>query len=360
MDLSPAVVIDNGTRGFRPGLASSPEPVPFPEFSSLETTRYFRHARIVDFQHVEEYWKQAFELLKVNPTDCSVLLTERPQNHPSVREKVAEIMYEHFQVPYMYLQTPSLLKLLISNFTNGTHAIDGAVLDLGHSIFTCTLFDEATPTLTYKNQFCDSTRYGGYDITRNLMDAVIHGNHLNARSFPFETAESVKHQLAYVKENPKQADPSHTAEYTLPDGTEIQLSDELFSFSEQFFHSGIGDFEIPLQSIVATQLLKYIQAKAKKPTLLITGGCAMMKGLAERIKYELQNYADELHPDRHPFKSMEFKIADDPINDAWLGGASLASLDAFRPTFCLSKADYEESGSAALLAKFAASNVLSS
>ena len=183
-------------------------------------------------------------------------------------------------------------------------------------------------------------------------------NQNNRMKISFETAESLKHQFASVNENPTEAVPSHTTQATLPDGTEIQLSDEMLSFPEQFFHSGTGDYEVPLQSIVAKQLMRYITAKTKKPTLLISGGCAKMKGFVQRIKYELQNYSDEHHPQKHPLRSLNIEVSADPINDAWQGGAILASIADYLPVLSLSKADYEESGETALYQKFEATNVL--
>ena len=57
------------------------------------------------------------EKLKINPTECKILLTEAPMNPAKNREKMVEIMFEKygFQGVYVAIQVPFSLMVSVSH-----------------------------------------------------------------------------------------------------------------------------------------------------------------------------------------------------------------------------------------------------
>ena len=57
-----------------------------------------------DWDLMERFWEQCiFKYLRAEPEDHFFLLTEPPLNTPENREYTAEIMFESFNVPGLYI-----------------------------------------------------------------------------------------------------------------------------------------------------------------------------------------------------------------------------------------------------------------
>ena len=68
-------------------------------------TKYpIRHGIVEDWDLMERFWEQCiFKYLRAEPEDHYFLLTEPPLNTPENREYTAEIMFESFNVPGLYI-----------------------------------------------------------------------------------------------------------------------------------------------------------------------------------------------------------------------------------------------------------------
>ena len=68
-------------------------------------TKYpIRHGVVEDWDLMERFWEQCiFKYLRAEPEDHYFLLTEPPLNTPENREYTAEIMFESFNVPGLYI-----------------------------------------------------------------------------------------------------------------------------------------------------------------------------------------------------------------------------------------------------------------
>ena len=63
-----------------------------------------RHGVVEDWDLMERFWEQCiFKYLRAEPEDHYFLLTEPPLNTPENREYTAEIMFETFNVPGLYI-----------------------------------------------------------------------------------------------------------------------------------------------------------------------------------------------------------------------------------------------------------------
>jgi actin-related protein len=77
---------------------------------------------------MEHIYRYIFDQLKVNPKEHPVLLTEAPLNPIQNRRKLAEMMFETFNVPSLFFQSTSVLSLYARGMTTGV------VLDIGDGV----------------------------------------------------------------------------------------------------------------------------------------------------------------------------------------------------------------------------------
>ncbi|KNC81360.1 hypothetical protein SARC_06306, partial [Sphaeroforma arctica JP610] len=74
-----------------------------------------RHGIVENWDLMERYWEQAiFKYMRAEPEDHYFLLTEPPLNTPENREYTAEIMFESFNVPGLYIAVQAVLALAAS------------------------------------------------------------------------------------------------------------------------------------------------------------------------------------------------------------------------------------------------------
>ena len=147
-DHKAAVVIDNGTGYTKMGFAGNVEPqyiIPtvcaskadeggvagkrdgvedldfyigdsaFANSSTHQINYPIRGGLIDNWDNMERVWQRCmFEYLRCEPEEHHVLLTEPPLNPPENREYTAEIMFETFNVPGMYIAVQAVLALAAS------------------------------------------------------------------------------------------------------------------------------------------------------------------------------------------------------------------------------------------------------
>lgn len=71
-----------------------------------------RHGIVEDWDLMERFWEQCiFKYLRAEPEDHYFLLTEPPLNTPENREYTAEIMFESFNIPGLYIAVQASLRL---------------------------------------------------------------------------------------------------------------------------------------------------------------------------------------------------------------------------------------------------------
>ena len=73
------------------------------------------HGIVRDWEGMERLWEHTFDKeLRVNIEEHPVLLTVAPLNPRINREKMAEIMFEAFDIPAMYVAIQAVLSLYAS------------------------------------------------------------------------------------------------------------------------------------------------------------------------------------------------------------------------------------------------------
>ncbi|OTF73114.1 actin-related 3-like protein, partial [Euroglyphus maynei] len=156
-----------------------------------------RHGIVEDWDLMERYWEQCiFRYLRAEPEDHYFLLTEPPLNTPENREYTAEIMFETFNVPGLYIAVQAVLALAAS-WTNrqiGERTLTGIVIDSGDGVTHCIPVAEG-----YIIGSCiKHIPIAGRNITYFIQ------NLLREREFgipaeqSLETAKAIKERFCYV------------------------------------------------------------------------------------------------------------------------------------------------------------------
>lgn len=96
-----------------------------------------RHGIVEDWDLMERFWEQCiFKYLRAEPEDHYFLLTEPPLNTPENREYTAEIMFESFNVPGLYIAVQAVLALTASwvSKSKSQRSLTGTVIDSGDGV----------------------------------------------------------------------------------------------------------------------------------------------------------------------------------------------------------------------------------
>jgi len=106
--------------------------------SSTHQVNYpIRHGLIENWDNMERLWQRCiFDKLRCDPEDHYFLLTEPPLNTPENREYTAEIMFETFNVPGLYIAVQAVLALAASwtKKDASERTLTGTVVDSGDGV----------------------------------------------------------------------------------------------------------------------------------------------------------------------------------------------------------------------------------
>jgi actin-related protein 3 len=394
----PTVVIDNGTGYTKMGYAGNDQPnfiVPsliatnadekassqrqpladldfyIGDEARVQRANYnvdypIRHGIIENWDNMEKFWQRCiFEHLKCDPEEHPFLLTEPPLNTPENREYTAEIMFETFNVPSLYIAVQAVLALCASllNQKDGNKGnVTGTVIDSGDGV------THVIPVVEgYVIGSCiKHIPLAGRDVTNFMLQQLRDRGEPIPPHDALNVAKMIKERYCYVcpdivKEyNKYDADSKkikqfvgtnrrNNQEYTIDVGYERFLGPELF-FSPEIFSS---DFTETLPSVVD----KTIQAcpidtrRSLYKYIALSGGSTMYKHFTNRLQRDIRkttdaryNAAKAKYPDLD-LTPTEVNVIAHPFQRfaVWFGGSMLASLPDFQ-TFFHTKAEYEEQG----------------
>ncbi|GLU09672.1 hypothetical protein SLE2022_265190 [Rubroshorea leprosula] len=350
-----------------------------------------------------DIWSHLFSsLLHVNPSTSSLLLTEPLFSLPSIQRSTDELVFEDFGFNSLFVaDSPSLVHLY-----EASHRPDGLVskaqcslvVDCGFS------FTHAAPvfqnfTLNYAVKRID---LGGKALTNYLKELVSY-RAVNVMDETF-IMDDVKEKLCFVSLDPERdlqmaRKPGRQnllrCTYVLPDGvshtkgfvkdseaaqrylaltdgvsrrpvearkemdqteaaeksedrrridltkTEFDLTNERFLVPEMIFQpADLGMNEAGLAECIVRAVNSchpYLHPVLYE-SIILTGGSTLFPRFAKRLEKDLR----PLVPDDYHVK---ITTQEDPILGVWRGGSLLASSPDFE-SICVTKAEYEELGSA--------------
>lgn len=186
---------------------------------------------VTDWEDMERIWEHTFiNELRVMPEEHAVLLTEPPLNPKKNREKMAEIMFEVFKTPSMYIAIEAVLSLYASGRTTGI------VLDSGdgvsHIVPICEGY--SLPHAVVRLELA------GRDLTARMAKMLTERAYAFRTTAEMEIVRDLKEQLCYVALDYDQElintnEKSIEKTFELPDGQIVRIGNERFRCPEVIF-----------------------------------------------------------------------------------------------------------------------------
>lgn len=306
--------------------------------SKLEIMNFsspIKKGEIVDWDKYETLMHYIFySELKVVPEEMSILITESPLNPKENRAKLAETLFETFNVERIYIANSAMLGLYSYGKTSGI------VLDSGFGITTSVPVYEGYP-LPHASL---KMTFGGENLSESLLSLIHHHIHKSYKGVKGRLlADDIKEKLGYVALNSEEEEKHYLdhlgneTEYTLPDGSKLKLGAELFKHTESLFRPQIED-QVSIPQFILSSLAKCdndIESELKE-NICLTGGTTLLRGFADRLKNEL---LQNLNSD-----SFNLIYSQERQFSNWIGGSIVSSLNNFSYMW-VSKQEYDETGS---------------
>mmetsp|Transcript_18334 Transcript_18334/g.32785 ORF Transcript_18334/g.32785 Transcript_18334/m.32785 type:complete len:427 (+) Transcript_18334:109-1389(+) len=309
--------------------------------------------RVVDggWDAMELLWEHIYSKNNLNAKmdEHPVLLTEPPHNPTSHREQLAELFFETFRSPALFVAPPAVLSLYASGRTTGV------VLDVGEGVTHCIPVYEghALPHSIVRSDVA------GSDVTRRLQLLLRKGGLAFSTTAESDFCSTMKEEVCYVSNVPTKEDGDYDsggsnnnnnggdaaakAQYQLPDGQVVDLASERHRSSEVLFNpSLIGSEERPVHDVLLTSILRSDMDLRSTlfSNVVLSGGTTLLPGFGDRLLYEARSRAPE---------RTRIRISAPPERkeSAWVGGSILASLATFKNMW-VGRSEYEEYGSSIL------------
>lgn len=246
---------------------------------------------------------------------------------------------------------PAVLSLYASGRTTGV------VLDVGEGVTHCIPVYEgyALPHSIVRSDLA------GMDVTKRLQLLLRKSGLAFSTTAELDFSSKMKEDVCYVSNVPPTKRDSDydtdigigsggvgaastkdasKAQYQLPDGQVVHLSNERHRSSEVLFQpSLIGSEERPIHDVLLTSILQSdMDLRCTLfSNIVLSGGSTLLPGLGDRLLYEVRSRAPE---------RTRIRISAPPERkeSAWVGGSILASLATFKNMW-VGRSEYEEYGS---------------
>ena len=269
-----------------------------------------------------------FDELNADPHEHPLLLTESIMAPKASRERMAQTAFESLKVQKFYVASQSVLSLYASGRTTGIS------LTCGYEVISCCPIYEGYP----EPHAVLKSGFGGKQLTEYMSSLL-------SNKYTLDVCEDIKAKLCIVSINDTidtHKDTKEVSKYTLPDGKEIEIEDEvLLRCGEALFQPKLlkvdGD---GIDRMVYNSTMK-VSVSIRRDlfrNVIMSGGTSMIKGFQER----LEKGVTALSP-----STIESKIiaAEERQYFAWIGGSILGSLSTFEAMW-IEKSEYDEYGPA--------------
>lgn len=328
-----------------------------------------RHGVVDNWDNMEKYWQRClYEYLCCDPSDHYMLLTEPPLNTPENREFTAEIMFETFNVPGLYIAVQAVLALCASLLTKQDASgrnlgVTGTVIDSGDGVtHIIPVFEGYVIGSCIKH-----IPLAGRDVTNFVVQQLRDRGEDLPPDTALDLARSIKEQYSYVcpdlvKEYAKyDSDPSkyikHVKGVDKRSGKpyEIDVGYERFLAPEMFFSPEIfnADFRDPLPDVV-DQTIQSCPIDTRRSLynyITLSGGSTMFKHFTKRLERDIRKRITErteMTEKKYPgttIKKIDCNVITHPFQRfaVWFGGSMLASQPDFLGYFH-TRQQYQEQG----------------
>ena len=361
-DIKPNIIIDTGTGYCKSGFSTEEFPssiIPWlvgrPKYSSgrvgFEKKKFFvgneaaaisgvlnmnnpiSYGVVNNWDDIEKMLGFIFSSeLKVEPSEYNILLSETPMNPKENKEKLAQIMFENFNVQGLYIELESLLSL----FSAGKDT--GISVDLGDGIshFVPIYFGCSLPHAIKR------INLAGRDLTEYMEKLLGKKGYSFSTMAEKEIIKDIKEKSCYISNNNYENEINNIKNflYELPDGNSIEIKEERIKCPEILFNPKIINNEennIIQNCFEAIEKCDNDIKKDMYKCIVLSGGCSMIDGLEERFYKEIKNIVND-----DVKNEIKLVTGSDKKYGVWTGGA-LLSMSGFELKW-ITKPEYEEFG----------------
>ena len=356
MSVEEGLVIDNGSRSLRVGIAGeeTPQLVLRSLIGNLKVQNIMNRERFFGDElvgrrseynlvpvtkHDETNWEKWEELMwhvcskmNVESSEKAVLMTEKVMQSKKHREKMTQTMFETFSVPAFY----SMFQEVASSFACGN--VTSFVVSSGYEqTYLVPIFEgQVLPHVVKK------LKLGGRHATEYLykmlqQDGIeIPGEDEFSK---LELVNSIKETLAFSNQYPDYIDLNLTKTFELPDKTKIEIKERHLAncahllFIPSLAESSEDGFSEMLCSSYYKIDIDYRRMFNEK--FVMCGGNTLFQHLPSTLHMNVfNNLPDGLY---------RVKEASEGVLSSWTGGSIMASLSTFESNV-IHKQEYEEIG----------------
>jgi len=264
-----------------------------------------KHGIVENWDSMEKYWQRCiYQYMSCDPEEHFFLLTEPPLNTPENREFTAEIFFETFNVPGLYIAVQAVLALCASLLTRNDRAgkatgVTGTVIDSGDGVTHIIPVVEG-----YVIGSCiRHVPLAGRDVTNFIVQMLRDRSESLLAEDALNIAKKIKESFCYVcpdivKEYEKfDTDPTRfrAFNYVNPktkEALKIDVGYERFLGPELFFSPEIfsSDFTTPLPNIVdsTVQACPIDTRRSLYNYITLSGGSTMFKHFTQRLQRDIR------------------------------------------------------------------------
>ena len=302
------------------------------ERENLYLTSPIENGIINNWDDMEKIWNYCFEKeLKCSPKEHRLMLTEAALNEKETGEKMAQIMYEKFEVPALHIGNQAALSLYCyGKFT-------GIVCDSGDGVTQFVPIFDGYP-IPNAVELMD---FAGKTLTQNLMK-YFRKLGVSFSDAEFEVTKNIKEKFCCVAlDYNEELKTIEEKNYELPDGRKIKIKEQRITCPEALFKpemigKELGGFH--KRCFDSIQKCEIDLRKDLYQCIVLSGGCTMFKGMVERLTKEMKILVPQAMETNLKILAVpERKYA------VWNGGSILSSIPTFDNMWC-TRAEYDEVG----------------
>ncbi|XP_069895046.1 actin-related protein T1-like [Dipodomys merriami] len=281
---------------------------------------------------MEKLWDHLFKReLEVKPNKQPVLLTEHALNPKKIREKTAEIMFEKYNVPAMYLFNHAVGALYASA------SVTGLVVESGDGV-TCTVpIYEGYPM----PHAVAKLSVAGKDITTRLIQLLFLKRYMFSSIFNKAYIDEMKEKMCFVAMEAEEANSQPIVEryYRLPDGHVVLMDNHLCHLPEAVFTPELLGIQEPgITKMVCSSIEKCdvdIQNNLFAD-IVLSGGNTLFPGLGERLMNELKSTTS-------PQQTIRITASPDRSFSTWIGASVITCMSMFKQRW-VTTSEFKEFG----------------
>nr|MDO8108707.1 rod shape-determining protein [Candidatus Sigynarchaeota archaeon] len=235
-----------------------------------------------------------YNVLRLDMRQYPVIYSEPILNPPNLREHLAKVFFETYQMPAIVIFPSAVMALVNAGLSTGL------VVEVGEGMAFVVPIHEGEVL----NYAVNRIPLGGVDVNENLKNFLMQeGISLNY-SAQKEILRDIKEKLCYVAEdiNTESANAykmNIRRPYTLPDGTVVQVGNSRFMAPEILFTPGMLGYNTMSITQAIIDSVSKVPPEDKRVMLgniVLSGGSTKFPGFEKRLERELDQWIPSLGP----------------------------------------------------------------